>query len=254
MINKFIDAFPGPDSSIRKKLDTLLDELESIPDSFCGLVWLHDHDWLWMSKGIENVLGHAQQKLLNNHGLLYFQSLTPPHWVDHIYQSLRDHLSKINAHPLHIEAPLLAQVEAGLMHADGSEIPISHTSAFIDYRPGQHDSYLILGNWLDMRSKSSEQVNKRRENIECVLLAIKEMYFKLFPERLELCKVRQKITDREREIARLLAAGLSTKAISTRLRISFYTVETHRKKLLEKFGARNTAELINKARDVFKLE
>lgn len=254
MINQFIDAFPTSNHSLRKELKELLDQLESIPDSFCGLVWLYDHDWLWMSRNVEKVLGHPQQNFLNKYGLLYFQSLTPAHWVDHIYQSLRDHLNRINAHPLHIQAPILAHVVAGLLHADGSEVPIAHTSAFIDYKPGQHDSYLILGNWFDQRSKRGEQAGESRTSIERVLLAIKEMYFQLFPERLELCKVRQKITDREREIARLLAAGLSTKAISTRLKISFFTVETHRKKLLEKFGARNTAELINKARDVFSLE
>ncbi len=254
MINKFIDAFPGEDNSIRKQLEVLLKQLESIPDTFCGLVWLHDHDWLWMSKRVENVLGHSQQNFLNSHGLLYFQSLTPPHWVDHIYQSLRNHLSKLSAHPLHIQAPLLAHVEAGLTHADGYEVPIAHTSAFIDYKPGQHDSYLILGNWINIHGISREHVDRKQIIIESVLLAIKEKYFQLFPDRLELCNVRQKITDREREVLACLAKGSSTKETAYKLKLSGHTIESYRKNLLQKFEAKNSVELIKKAGKVFWLE
>jgi DNA-binding CsgD family transcriptional regulator len=251
MVKRFIDAFSLEDKAQAKELEKLLHELETIPDSFCGLVWLHDHDWLWVSKAVEKVLNLPQENFLRKHGLLYFQSLTPPHWVNHIFLSLRDHISKIEGDPFHIQAPLIARVDAALLHAGGYEVPIAHSSAFIDYKPGQHDSYLILGCWLDTRNKDAANVEGRRANIEKVLLAIKDLYFQLFPERLEFCRLRQKITEREREVTVLLATGLSTKGISEKLGISFNTVETHRKNLLEKFAVRNTTEMINKARNVF---
>lgn len=52
---------------------------------------------------------------------------------------------------------------------------------------------------------------------------------------------------RETEIVRLLADGLSTQETADRLFLSYYTVETHRKNLLNKLNLRNTAELVKYA-------
>jgi len=51
-------------------------------------------------------------------------------------------------------------------------------------------------------------------------------------------------TDRELSIIKLLAKGLSSKEIAEILSISSYTVETHRKNLIAKYGINKTAELI----------
>jgi DNA-binding CsgD family transcriptional regulator len=64
----------------------------------------------------------------------------------------------------------------------------------------------------------------------------------------------EKITVRELEVLRLLAKGCSTVEIAERLSIAANTVETHRKKLLEKFHAKNVAELIKMASKVYWLE
>lgn len=63
-----------------------------------------------------------------------------------------------------------------------------------------------------------------------------------------------KITHRERQILLMLAEGLSTKEMTEKLEMSAHTVETHRKKLLQKFEAKNSAELVNKASKIFWLE
>lgn len=55
------------------------------------------------------------------------------------------------------------------------------------------------------------------------------------------------ITRREKEILKLIAEGLTNAEISGKLFISIPTVNTHRKSLLEKFEAKNTAILIGKA-------
>ena len=51
------------------------------------------------------------------------------------------------------------------------------------------------------------------------------------------------LTDREIEITRLLAGGLSTAEIADKLRISPKTVATHRKNIMDKVGLRSIAEL-----------
>lgn len=57
----------------------------------------------------------------------------------------------------------------------------------------------------------------------------------------------QKLSDREREVLECIATGLTTHEIADQLFISKNTVETHRKNLLYKLKARNTAELVNNA-------
>lgn len=55
------------------------------------------------------------------------------------------------------------------------------------------------------------------------------------------------ITRREKEILKLIAQGLTNNEIAEKLFISVPTVNTHRKSLLEKFDAKNTASLIRYA-------
>jgi DNA-binding NarL/FixJ family response regulator len=53
-----------------------------------------------------------------------------------------------------------------------------------------------------------------------------------------------RLTQREREILKMIASGMMTKEIAARLFISVPTVETHRSNLMAKTGARNVAGLV----------
>ncbi len=55
------------------------------------------------------------------------------------------------------------------------------------------------------------------------------------------------ITRREKEVLQLIAEGLTNTEIAEKLFISIPTVNSHRKSLIEKFDAANTAVLIGKA-------
>ncbi|RYY61955.1 MAG: response regulator transcription factor [Chitinophagaceae bacterium] len=55
------------------------------------------------------------------------------------------------------------------------------------------------------------------------------------------------LTRREKEVLSLIAEGLTNNAIAQQLFISSTTVDTHRKNLLAKFDAKNTASLIRMA-------
>lgn len=60
-------------------------------------------------------------------------------------------------------------------------------------------------------------------------------------------QVMEKLSDREKEVLDCIASGSTTQEIGEKLFISKNTVETHRKNLLYKLKARNTAELVNNA-------
>ena len=53
-----------------------------------------------------------------------------------------------------------------------------------------------------------------------------------------------RLTAREKEILACIASGLSSKQIAGKLFISINTVANHRKNMLAKTGARNSAELV----------
>ncbi|MBT2619868.1 MULTISPECIES: response regulator transcription factor [Chryseobacterium] len=58
-----------------------------------------------------------------------------------------------------------------------------------------------------------------------------------------------RLTQREKEILQLLAEGKSTQEISDILFLSYLTVQTHRRNLLNKYGVRNVVELLKFAKD-----
>jgi DNA-binding NarL/FixJ family response regulator len=51
------------------------------------------------------------------------------------------------------------------------------------------------------------------------------------------------LTDREREIVQLLAEGKSTKDIAYRLNLSIKTIESHRRRIMERLEIQSIAEL-----------
>ncbi len=55
------------------------------------------------------------------------------------------------------------------------------------------------------------------------------------------------LTEKEKEVLLLVSSGLTTKEIAERMSISFHTVESHRKNLLRKCQAKNSAELVQKS-------
>ncbi len=55
------------------------------------------------------------------------------------------------------------------------------------------------------------------------------------------------LTRREKEILTMISEGMTNNAIAEKIFLSPYTVDTHRKNLLAKFNAANTAILIKKA-------
>ena len=59
-------------------------------------------------------------------------------------------------------------------------------------------------------------------------------------------KVATELTAREREIAALLIEGLTSKRIGQRLAISPRTVDVYRARLMRKYGARTTPDLVHK--------
>lgn len=112
--------------------------------------------------------------------------------------------------------------------------PVSDTKAF-KIRIAHNDGY-----WIRTKGKML-RIFQSKITMPGLLL----VYF--LPEELENSKEfpnTEIITSREKEILQLISNGYSSKMIATKLNISEETVVSHRKNLLRKFKAKNTAELI----------
>lgn len=71
-------------------------------------------------------------------------------------------------------------------------------------------------------------------NDKQLLVAIQMAFHKIFQKENVPDQNRLLLTDREKEIARLVAQGLSSKQIARQLFISIETVKTHRRRMLQK--------------------
>jgi DNA-binding NarL/FixJ family response regulator len=58
------------------------------------------------------------------------------------------------------------------------------------------------------------------------------------------------LTRREKEILQLLSEGMTSQQIAGKLFLSNYTVDTHRKNMLQKFNVHNTQSLMNVVREL----
>ena len=89
----------------------------------------------------------------------------------------------------------------------------------------------------------------QQELTEAIHTVVKGKKFLSFDAALALRKPDNKsnlpvITRREKEVLELIAEGMTNNVIAQKLFISSTTVDTHRKNLLAKFEAKNTASLI----------
>jgi len=95
--------------------------------------------------------------------------------------------------------------------------------------------------------------NANKEEIEKCLLAVEngKMYLSVdvnlnSNERKELSEI-PVLSSREKEVLELIAEGFTNQQIAEKLFISPYTVDSHRKTLMTKLNANNTAVLIKQA-------
>ncbi|PUZ28878.1 DNA-binding response regulator [Chitinophaga parva] len=109
----------------------------------------------------------------------------------------------------------------------------------------------VIQNMIDNGASGYILKNATKEELlEAIDAVMKGRSFLSFDAALSMKDSNDKlplITRREKEILQLIAEGLTNAEVGEKLFISIATVNTHRKSLLEKFGAKNTAALISKA-------
>lgn len=219
--------------------------LDQIPGSFSCLTWLFQNEFIYMSRGIEVTLGHPLQNF-ERYGLVRFQHLIPNDQIQRIYSGLDQQLVEMEKSDESIFSNIIFKMDGAILDVNKIARDVLFHAVIMDVRYTEIPSYLMIGTWTVVEGKSDPEVTELSKTLKKKLLELKQVYMKAKPDHFRVLKIQKQISAREKEVACLIAEGLSTKAISERLHISFNTVETHRKNLLTKLEAKNSAELIYK--------
>lgn len=155
---------------------------------------------------------------------------------------------------------VLHEYQWTLIRKDRGRTPVASTGVVLSYTP-EMDFRLGVGFIILRQRRLEENMVKCKSLLRRVKIRHNEIYEHSPPVAIQTSYLMNYthvestgVTLRQREVLTLLAQGLATKAIADKLKISIHTVESHRKSLLEKFGAKNVAELIMKASKMFWFE
>jgi DNA-binding CsgD family transcriptional regulator len=212
----------------------------------------------YIGKGIEYLSGYPQNKFMKLGGFM-IMSVTLPEEIPIQMAVQASYIQKCKTSGFDPRTAAYQNYEWTLVHRSGEHIPILSIGIILTYT-SDYDPEQGIGFHIDKRNVTEKekqvchqllkQIKERHNQIH--IHPVRNMqgvpYFTNYLHDMMHC-----ITGRERQVLGMIALGNSSRIISKELGISFHTVETHRKKLLEKFKARNTAELLTKASKIFWL-
>jgi PAS domain S-box-containing protein len=204
---------------------------------------------LYVSPKFENITGYACKKFITESVPFWFSVIHPADMqaVTGSITKAQHELQTTNPRPT---APL--KLEYRITRRDGRVIWIREFKQIVSYQNGQKNH--ILGCLHDITGeKDAEQAAVhgllKREKAAHGLLGVAVSYQlnDATAGRPTSSPASTRISPREKQVLRLVAAGYSSKQIAAELAISENTVETHRRHLLGKFKVNNSTALVKEA-------
>jgi DNA-binding CsgD family transcriptional regulator len=236
----FMELFPSENLSLRARLEQTLNELDAVPDSFCGAAWFpKTFDFSYLSPRIEDILGHHYSNYFKL-GALFLHSTIPPDLVPEMNHQVGQLMKTLQDDSFDIAADHVFRVHGTSVKPDGTHVSCLESLIILDRNPSEGNFFMIAC-WRKTNDLSQAEREVNAAHVEKLLIRAKAIYRDMYPENFK-----KMLSFQEKKIVQLLSQGLTTKEIGSRLSISFHTVESHRKNLLEKFGAHNSSELISK--------
>jgi DNA-binding CsgD family transcriptional regulator len=217
-------------SNLEEKYD--VSELHEVCNGLSSLVVslfnVEEQEFEYCSQSVKQVLGYQPGTLIRS-GWDFWYSLLKPE-----------------------ERPVVKQKLSNIMFCDSQGI--SRNS--LVYHIKKTD-----GNWISIKheihhkrySQKLIALNFIYDNSERELINRYLGIPQQFSSKSDFNGVAKDVTDREKQVLKLIACGLSSRQIAKKLYISSHTAISHRKNLIKKFGVKNTAELIKKASKVISL-
>ncbi len=224
-------------------------------------------EFLFVNSTLEKFLGQPKDKLLSN-GISAISTLTVPEDLIGIRQVLAKGISELQSGKIRRSDPTLFKFR---LFDKSGRLRFYRQAAFSLTFTEEGKLEFALGILIEETEEAYSKVVLWEEFLlkEKILSEVWEILIQnesslrpamVASSKKDICELtlytnpQHNLTKREKEILQHISDGLSSKEVSDCLNISFHPVEAHRKNLLVKFNAKNSAELIKNACKHYWLE
>lgn len=258
MSNSLDDFLAGPILKNDPFIRSVLTGINDRPDCLLLITEISARIVKYVNPSCEMRFGYSAAQFLECGPELLYQLTDDPDKPEVIRRQIA-HTQRAKSHGFDPRELIVEECTARMITKDGRKIHYVCLIVVLTYTSSADMQYVL--------SVFMQQDSGSREDVKRLLLHLKSRHnqvyqhppFQLNGSPLHLVHITStrhdlKVTKREVEVIQLLSQGFGSKEIALTLGVSYNTVETHRKHLLEKFEARNVAELIKKASKVFWLE
>ena len=240
--DEIIPLFQLEKEGLTEELKQALQKLDHIPHTFSALSWHPSHDYLWISRNVEKIIGHSHSKFVNK-GIMFIFTITPQKLIPVIVHDMEKGLAPLKQDIGNLKKPVIMRIQGGITHLNGQDVDIVGRVLVLDYLPGPETRYLVLTVHI-AREYAGSDFDDVVKSVCQTLVQIHKLYVAMKPERFNALYAFLNLTNRESEIAELLRNGYNSKEIADKLNIAHGTATSHRKNILKKLGVRNTAEMV----------
>lgn len=227
-----------PDQTDYRKLMQTNPALEMVLGMSPCLSWILDtrtQSFILISNNIEQVLGYKASSF-RQYGLVYVNEIMHPEDKKTIWRQTVDLWKNLQTLPASQKTNFSFSRKFRLRRANGTYITLLEQNSVL-----QTDS---LGNITHVLSVFSDITDLIKNNGAANTFPASTNQALILKSKSESLKPDTKLSKRERQIVRLVAEGYSSKIIADQLFISYHTVNTHRRNIIEKTHTRNTSGLV----------
>lgn len=220
------------------KSSALLDNVFSLGPCFVYMMNYKTMSYLYMSSSVKNLLGYDSKEIMTEGPNFLLTRMHPDDIKDLMENTFKKLIEYYNNTPLDQKKTIRSSYDYRIKRADGKYARLLQQNVIVDIDK-DGNPLVDIGIISDITeykkdTKISLLISRYDPNEGFVTLNT--------PADLEPKKDR--ISQRELEILKLLMQGFSSKKIADELHISINTVKNHRQNLLEKTKSKNIAELI----------
>lgn len=227
---------PSLETHIEKIIE--LDQYLPYSSTFFCLTNTQNYSFEYVSKNLKACLGY-EAGIFKRQGMRHFWSLMHPEDIDCWLNALKElmiyTLEKI---PVEQRNKMNYTWNYRLKNASGTYVNIVQNTTPLEL-DSEGKPIIGLAHYTVMHpdislpvTATAKLLNNNNE--------YETKYFNNFSQKL----LNEAISNRERDVIRLLALGFSSKDIAEKLVISSHTVDTHRRNILKKLNIKSTGELI----------
>lgn len=244
------------------KLNQLMDSIDNNSDICAYIAHVKSGKYYNTTASFESITSYSINEL-ESEGVDFYIRRVSPATILHVMEIQANFFKQCLNPEFDQSYPHIVEMSVVLPLKHGGEKLMFALCINLAYLPNGEPDFALCIIWAD-RGTEKENHNMRL-TISTLLSDIKKSYWAVYqPEAtpkphlpLEIVfatNPQHVLTQKEKEVLSLIAKGHSTKAIAVTLNISENTVETHRKKMFNKFKVANVAELIKKTSKLYWLE